>query len=262
MIIFAGELVTPTIFPDGTSQVWQLSEHQIQTIKKSITSPVLRVIWSFENEAELFHVCQLATLIDAMVPGKNIILIADYLPYARQDKQVSNTTTFALRTFVDILGNYFQEIHSIDVHNQMAAALRYGFVKNISPKSLILDVIEQTKTDVYFYPDHSAFSRYTSMLPQKPFTWAIKNRDAMTGKVVGMRIGGNSEVDVTDKNILMVDDICDGGRTFIEAIKLVKDKQPKSISLYTTHGIYSKGLDVLFENGVDRVFNMNGEMHP
>ena len=41
-----------------------------------------------------------------------------------------------------------------------------------------------------------------------------------------------------------MDDICDGGRTFIELAKALKVDGPRSVWLYVTHGIFSQGFGV------------------
>lgn len=46
----------------------------------------------------------------------------------------------------------------------------------------------------------------------------------------------------------VIDDICDGGRTFIEFAKLASSEMGiKDINLYVSHGIFSKGLEPLLE---------------
>ena len=47
---------------------------------------------------------------------------------------------------------------------------------------------------------------------------------------------------------LIVDDICDGGRTFLEAAKILKEETTGKLFLYVTHGIFSKGIDELLEH--------------
>jgi len=49
-------------------------------------------------------------------------------------------------------------------------------------------------------------------------------------------------------NILIVDDICDGGATFNQAAQILKEKGAVNLYLYVTHGIFIKGLDLLQEN--------------
>ena len=58
--------------------------------------------------------------------------------------------------------------------------------------------------------------------------------------------------DVTGKSVLIADDICDGGRTFIELAKVLKERGAAHIHLHVTHGIFSKGKAV-FEGLIDTV---------
>ncbi|MNQ12726.1 ribose-phosphate pyrophosphokinase [compost metagenome] len=62
--------------------------------------------------------------------------------------------------------------------------------------------------------------------------------------------------DLAGENVLVVDDICDGGRTFTELAKVLKQYDLGSLSLYITHGIFSAGVEVL-TNVFDKVYTMN-----
>ena len=55
-----------------------------------------------------------------------------------------------------------------------------------------------------------------------------------------------------------MDDICDGGRTFIELAKVIRKDYSKDskIVLIITHGIFSKGFETVFEH-VDEVYTTN-----
>jgi ribose-phosphate pyrophosphokinase len=94
------------------------------------------------------------------------------------------------------------------------------------------------------------------MLKGIPTLTCEKVRDCRTGDIVGMDIDDEKLLN-TDR-VLLVDDICDGGRTFIEVAKLLH--VVKEIHLYTTHGIYSKGTEVLRNAGIKRIFNYKGEV--
>ena len=88
MILLNGEIVKPTLFPDGTSQVWKLDCEltPMGGIKGA------EIVWYFEFEHEFIHLMQLAgycTMID------NVLKIP-YLPYARQDKPFAMDATWAL----------------------------------------------------------------------------------------------------------------------------------------------------------------------
>ena len=81
---------------------------------------------------------------------------------------------------------------------------------------------------------------------------ASKIRDTKTGYITETKLQG----EVRGRDVLIFDDICDGGRTFIELAKSLKAKGAKKISLYITHGIFSKGKDVLY-NHIDEIICFN-----
>ena len=66
-------------------------------------------------------------------------------------------------------------------------------------------------------------------------------------------------VDIQNKTILIIDDICDGGMTFKLTAERLKELGAKEVHLYVTHGIFSKGLETLRESGIDRIFTRKGE---
>ena len=55
---------------------------------------------------------------------------------------------------------------------------------------------------------------------------------------------------------MIVDDTCDGGRTFIELAKVLRARNAGKIELYVTHGIFSKGLKELSEH-FDCIHSLN-----
>jgi ribose-phosphate pyrophosphokinase len=65
-----------------------------------------------------------------------------------------------------------------------------------------------------------------------------------------------SDDKVRNAVILIVDDICDGGRTFIELAKKLRPMTTGKIKLLITHGIFSKGIEV-FDGIIDEVLVIN-----
>ena len=69
---------------------------------------------------------------------------------------------------------------------------------------------------------------------------ASKHRDIKTGKILSTKVPGHDMY--IDKDFIIVDDIIDGGRTFIEIAKVIKETFPDAkIYLIVTHGIFSAG---------------------
>ena len=71
--------------------------------------------------------------------------------------------------------------------------------------------------------------------------FADKVRDTKTGRISGTSVSN----DLPHLPILVVDDICDGGRTFVELGKALAEVSQQPRYLYVTHGIFSKGFEEL-----------------
>ena len=63
-----------------------------------------------------------------------------------------------------------------------------------------------------------------------------------TGKLEGFQV---YEEDLKGKTCLIVDDICDGGGTFLGMAKALKAKHAGTLYLAVSHGIFSKNLKAL-----------------
>jgi len=84
---------------------------------------------------------------------------------------------------------------------------------------------------------------------------ANKVRDMKTGNIL------RTEIPVLDQHdniqYVIIDDICDGGRTFVELAKAIKEGRPTAkIYLVVTHGIFSAGYSQLGEY-FERIYTTN-----
>ena len=69
-----------------------------------------------------------------------------------------------------------------------------------------------------------------------------KSRDVKTGKLSRFKV---YEEDLEGKTCLVVDDICDGGGTFLGLAKELKKKNAGDLILVVSHGIFSRGFEEL-----------------
>lgn len=267
-IVYEGkeQVVTPTIFPDGTSQVWKLDLAQYKYPDRKFG---VKIVWHFEQEAELIWVNQLVDLLSA----EDVIvseLYIPYLPYARQDKKVGNLATFAKSTFMSMLPRWQANITTLDVHSELS---NHGNVKSYSPLQYVNHAIKESNANVLVFPDKGAYDRYGKQYKNlKDIIVLDKVRDQLTGEILG--IGFNTALcsynvmnDLTKvtHQMLIVDDIADGGRTFIEASLFLHSNFKCEVTLYVTHGIFSKGYEKLIDSGINKFYttqsltrNING----
>lgn len=246
MIYLNDDPVNVTLFPDNTSQVWKLDEKHLNQERATIR-------WDFSHEGELIQLAQLRQLLNLYIYP--VYLQIDYLPYGRQDKNVSNDSTFALYTFASILNSlYFTEIFIMDPHSKVALDL-IDRSQAVYPHGPVHRAYVQTESDIICYPDHGAQDKYSKIYKFDPYIYGNKVRDQATGHILSYEMVG----DPLDKQVLIVDDICDGGKTFEILSNDLLQNGAKSVNLFVTHGLFSKGLKPLYEAGIDRIFTNKGE---
>ncbi len=245
MITANGHVITPTIFPDKTSQVWKIPECVLE-------SGTVYVQWYFEHEGELMHLLQLRRLLDTKGTScKQYYLNLPFLPYGRQDKGTNNDSCFALSVFLDTLGDW-DKVTTIDAHSWTMGVI------SIYPGVAIANAIKATGATAVCFPDKGASNRYKIDLRTIVLE---KVREPSTGEIIGITVLKDDAPIATETSILIVDDICDGGRTFIESAKVLREHNPQAtISLYVSHGIFSKGVQVLRDAGISRIFTKDGEV--
>lgn len=251
MIYLNSVPINVTIFPDKTSQVWKIENLDFN--KGCI------IKWDFENESEFMHLAQLVDLLNKCYPILDRHLILSYLPYARQDKEISNNSCFALHTFTELLNSLgFASVKILDPHS--VEYLKIDNADAIFSIAEIKKIITDLNIDLVFYPDKGALIRYSNIYSFKiPCYSATKVRDHLSGNITGMNISID-KTDLQGKRVLILDDICDGGMTFILLAKELQRLDVKNISLFVTHGIFSKGTQVLRDAGINRIFTSKGEI--
>lgn len=238
-----------TEFPDKTSQVWMIDP-------KPTYADRMCVVWNFESEGELAKVLQLAALIDTFNDTK---LIVPFLPYGRQDKDVTNDSTFALWPIYKVLKTMFDEIITYDAHNPLTG---FGLYRSYSPEAHFLDVFDSIRDDLIVFPDKGAFARYEHIFPVAAHSVVgDKVRDQATGKITGLTLNGHTGL-IAERRCIIFDDICDGGMTFIKMAEKLKEHGAKRIELCVSHGIFSRGTGVLFNAGIEKIHTTNSIIRP
>lgn len=246
MITVNGYKLQPTIFPDGTSQVWKLPDYLLR-------SKHFNIDWRWEaKEAELFHLYQLVWLIRHSSKNDPYVhLYMPYMPFARQDKvgPANNDCTHAIYPFQEfITALCFDSIEVFDVHNPKAINILDSRFQNIAPIAFHNDVLVKVDPDILVFPDRGAYDRYPHLHDFKSYVIFDKVRDQATGRITGHKIfpGDKVIIDKADhKKVLIIDDLCDGGATFLSVASAI-EKINYTIRaderfLAVSHGIFSAG---------------------
>lgn len=179
-----------------------------------------------------------------------------YLPYARQDRVCSVGEANSLEVICHFLDNLrVTTIRIWDVHNEQRTKelfhhthVLFVTATHIFDRYEILDNLDLGEL-IICAPDKGAYSRVDDLVNyfSLPELCMSKERCLETGRIIGLKL---NEFDryLDSSAILIVDDICDGGSTFNQAAQVLREHGTGSLYLYVTHGIFSKGLDLLNAN--------------
>lgn len=196
---------------------------------------------------------ELSLVVDAIrrMYGKHtkLYLTLPYVPYARQDRAMTRGESLALKVFCDFLNSLnFDWVEVWDVHSDVALAL----INNVENKPVEQIVGEFVRGNYIVAPDAGSLKKVSKVarMFSCPMVRADKTRSVIDGSITGTVVYSES---IGDKDFLIVDDICDGGRTFIELAKELRKLTTGKIKLYVTHGIFSQGLNV-FNDIIDEIY--------
>lgn len=188
-----------------------------------------------------------------------IDVIIPYLPYARQDKISVHGESLSLKVFADIINlQKYRRIVSYDVHSEVSAAVIPN-LKVVPQRSILAYAVTvpSIKRELYgkvlVVPDYGASKKACSVrevLGATAIVQADKNRDAQ-GKITGVRVAFTDGIEGRD--VVIVDDIVDGGATFIALTEVIKANACGNVTLFATHGIFSKGTECLKNAGIDAI---------
>ncbi len=201
---------------------------------------------------------------------KNVELYVPYFLGSRSDRKFQDGGVNYLKQVICPIINSqnFSRVTVLDPHSDVLEACLNNYYKQ-NNHDLVHDALdniigdnEGLTVDLSNYclvsPDAGAYKKVFDVAQkigiQKIIT-ATKVRDTKTGDII------RTEIPVLDQHndikYIIVDDICDGGRTFVELANAIKWGRPSArVYLIVTHGIFSVGFGKLNEY-FEQIFTTN-----
>lgn len=224
----------------------------------------IKVTCKLVNSDTIMEMLLLHDALSAKYPMTKKHFFIPYMPYARQDRRCAKGDPFSFVTFVKSIlvpmNDEYTTFSCVDVHSQAAVGILKNFLKDsitcISASSAVgsfKDIPSLAAESVVVFPDAGAqhkSEKFTGTFESKGVAYGSKIRCPHTGSLSGF------DIDVQDfegQDVLIVDDICDGGGTFLGLASVLKERNCGNIHLYVTHGIFSKGLSI-FEDMFTSVY--------
>lgn len=243
-------------FPDGQQDI---------IILDTFISPDETVLISsrFNNFKDLeLIVCSVKALRNLGI--KTIDLHIPYILGARSDRKFLIGGTSYLRDVVSPILNSLNlnSVICLDAHSDVAEACINNLI-NVNNHEFVKWAIsnQSDKSDYFFVsPDGGALKKIFKVADYLNNTNEIivcsKYRDT-SGNLSRTHVP--IKIDHFAKDLIIIDDICDGGNTFINIAKEIKKINPKrtgKIILVVTHGIFSAGFENLSQY-FDKIYCTN-----
>ncbi len=238
-------------FPGGEVQVRIEDEHRDAGWPAERTRAVIDA--RLRGSDDLMALLMLTDAVRRLYGPTDIDLVCPYLPYARQDRVAFPGEALAAAVLCRLLNAQdYRSVEVWDAHSDVALALLERVVHR--PASDFAAAVA-SPGDVIVAPDRGATKRAGALarLLGAELVTAEKVRSTDTGAITGTTVHCGP---VGARDFLIVDDICDGGRTFIELARVLRPLTTGRVKLYVTHGIFSAGFDAL-RPLIDQVFVAN-----
>ena len=189
-----------------------------------------------------------------------IELFMPYVPFARQDRRAVNGDAFSIKVFANLINSMnYEKVTILDPHSDVTTALLNN-VEVLDSAAMLDTTIKSagfnSPSDFTFVaPDAGAAKKVNKLADhfKTDVIFASKERDPVTGKLTNSVIYGEIN---TQKPLLVIDDICDGGGTFINLSEVIKKKCINKLYLCVSHGMFTKGKAVV-EAHFDGVYAIN-----
>lgn len=188
---------------------------------------------------------------------KVIRLFIPYFPAARQDRVMIPGEPLSVKVYTDIINaQQYEEVIIFDPHSEVTPALLNN-AKVIPNYEFVAMCLSKIKDKIVLVsPDGGALKKVyklSSYLGGIPVIECSKRRNVSTGELTGFTVYAE---DIKGKHVVIVDDICDGGGTFLGLAKALKEKEVDKLSLIVSHGLFSKGFKEL-NQWFDHIFTTN-----
>ena len=178
--------------------------------------------------------------------GIKIHLFLPYMPYARQDRVCNDGEALSVKVVADMINSLnLDKVTILDPHSDVTPALVNNCVV-VDQLELLKKLRLPWEEITLVAPDAGAVKKVEKLhaaLGTKRLVTATKHRDTQTGYITETTLDAN----VHGERLLVIDDIFDGGRTFIELGKVLAGKGVASAELFVTHGIFSQGYNAITE---------------
>jgi ribose-phosphate pyrophosphokinase len=180
-----------------------------------------------------------------------IYLHINYMMYQQDDRRFDDSHSFGLKFVCDYINSLkFDGVFVYHPHSEITCALLNNSkaIENTNFINWCFDefMFDNLDKPYWVIPDSGAFKtqfKQIEKLNYHNFITCMKSRNFQTGEITTMVNCG----DLEGNDCFIIDDICLGGRTFINIAQELVKKNCGKLYLIISHGLFNNGIDNLYK---------------
>ena len=238
-------------FPDGEGKLTldgKLSDQRIVVVQ-SVCPPV---------DTNLIQA--LSLIVRARESAPRVVAVIPYMGYSRQDREFLPGEITTMRVLARLFkGAGASEIIVVDIHSKIGLDHFKIKSQNVTAMPELAGHFKKMdlKNPLVVSPDQGGASRaaeFAKRLKTRHIT-LVKQRDKRTGNV---RIMTKDVDGITDRDLILVDDMISTGGSIVKAAKFLKRQGCRRVFAVCTHGLLINGAEKKITSaGVTKIISSN-----
>jgi ribose-phosphate pyrophosphokinase len=237
--------------PAGQITIQKFSDGEFQPIfQESIRGDYVFLVQSTYSPSD--NLMELLMMIDAArrASAGYITAVIPYFGFARQDRKDKPRVSIASKLVANLLTTAgANRIMTMDLHAPQIQGFFDIPVDHLDSSAVFIPYIENLniKNITFASPDVGSTNRVREVASYFGAEMVICDKHRKrANEVASMTVIG----DVTDKDIILIDDICDTAGTLTKSAQMLVDKGAKSVRAFCTHPVLSGKAYENIENSV------------
>ena len=230
-----------------------------EDIESRFTSvPTIVVKTRLLSNDDIIALALVKDVIDNKYVNVKTILKIDYMMYQQDDRRFKTEESFGLKIISNFINSMkWDKVEIFHPHSDKVEFIDNCIIRD--NQSFIEDCIQDLRVGKEIFqdstglkpewiiPDAGAFKtqfKQIQNIEYPSFISCMKSRNHTTGEIETIVPAGN----LYGKDCFIVDDICLGGRTFIQIAQKLRKKNCGELYLIISHGVFNQGIEHLLEH--------------
>ena len=204
---------------------------------------------------------------------RHITLVAPYLCYMRQDIAFNKGEAVSQKIIGKLLSEYFDSVITIDPHlhriKSLTEAIPNKEAITLHASHAISNFLQQKfKQPIVIGPDEESEQWVKAIAAPHQWQYTIATKQRYSDREVDVSfsnsdLSNSTNLNLTERDIIIVDDIASTGKTLEQAVIQIKQQNPKSISIIVTHAFFvDSAIEQLNDLGVNNIWSSDSIPHP